>query len=185
MNDELIKSLAWGPNAEVLVWPIYKVNGFKFRILQRDGKSRMNSGVWVKGSNYSNDESDFYGILEEIIQLGYMGTPAKKIVLFKCSWFDPSRRGTRSHTKYDLVEVNHKRRYRSDDAFVLAQQAIQVYYTRYPGAKRDRTEWWAVCKTKARSTIEERWTYTIKEAYQPEEVVRVPMIDDMVTGNLR
>ena len=67
----------------------------------------MNSGVWVKGSNYNDDEADFYGLLEEIIQLQYPGPCPMQVVLFRCRWFDPIK-GMRKHKKYDLIEVNRK-----------------------------------------------------------------------------
>ena len=41
--------------------------------------------------------------------------------------------------------------------FVLVQQAMQVYYASYPSLKRDKTDWWAVCKIKARRKIKEHW----------------------------
>lgn len=142
----------------------------------------MNSGVWVKGSNYNDDEDDYYGLIEEIIQLEYPGIHPKNVVLFKCKWFDP-KSGMRKHNKYDLVDVNPKRIYRTNGPFILAQEAIQVYYATYPGARRDRANWQAVCKIKARSTIDQRWIDK-EDAYQPEELVSAPIIDEDIIENL-
>lgn len=141
----------------------------------------MNSGVWIKGSNYNADETDFYGLIEEIIELEYPGTFPKRLVVFKCRWFDPQT-GMNIHKKYDLVDVHQKRLYKKNDPFILAQQALQVFYAPYPGATRDQKNWWAVCKTKARSTIEKVWIDTQEDAYQPQEVVQATTIDD--TENL-
>lgn len=85
-------------------------------------------------------------------------------MLFKCHWFDPSE-GMRVHDKYDLIDINQSKLYRKNDPFILAQQAIQVYYPPYPSAKRDRANWWAVCRTKAQSIIEQEWTNDVQEAY--------------------
>ena len=131
----------------------------------------MNSGVCVTGSNYGDAESDFYGLLEEVIELEYPssshGCP-KTVVLFKCLWFDPSERGTKVHPEYRFVEVNHKRKYQKYDPFILAQQAVQVYYVPYPGSNRERANWWYVCKTMPRGRIDKRWTSI---AYQSDDIV--------------
>ncbi|KAL3533939.1 hypothetical protein ACH5RR_007460 [Cinchona calisaya] len=105
----------------------------------------MNSGVCVESVS-----NDFYGVIENIIEVEYPG-PTMHVVLFKCLWYDPVR-GTNVHRKYNLVEINHKKRYKSYDAFILAQQAVQL----------------AVCKTRARSKVEEHWKDT---AYQQDQVV--------------
>ncbi|XP_055962306.1 uncharacterized protein LOC130015687 [Mercurialis annua] len=52
----------------------------------------MNSGVCVKGSLYAPTESDFYGILTDVLELEYSSLPIKRIVLFKFNWFDPTDR---------------------------------------------------------------------------------------------
>ncbi|KAL0327842.1 UNVERIFIED_CONTAM: hypothetical protein Scaly_2216800 [Sesamum calycinum] len=49
----------------------------------------------------------------------------------KSGWVDPTK-GLKIHPKYHLVDVNHKRLYQKDEPFILAQQAIQVYYAQYP-----------------------------------------------------
>ena len=75
--------------------------------------------------------------------------------MFKCEWFDPTLNiGTRVHPKYNIVEVNHQRRFNKYEPFVLAQQATQVYYSPYPSLRCDRADWWVVNKIKARAIVE-------------------------------
>ena len=84
-----------------------------------------------------------------------VGHPAQTIVLFKCDQFDTtSKVGVRIHPRYKLVDVNHKKKYPRFDPFVLAQQAIQVYYTPYPSTKRDIRDWWTVFKVRARHVVD-------------------------------
>nr|GMD61463.1 uncharacterized protein LOC109179592 [Ipomoea batatas] len=133
----------------------YYVNGFKFHTIGYGGtKETMNSGVCIKGINYSIDESDYYGRLVEVVQIEYPGLPVKRTILFKCEWFDPTNVGMKVHSQYKLVEVNHKRRFNRYEPFVLAVQACQVYYCTYPSLRRDKLDWWAVCEIKARSKVE-------------------------------
>jgi hypothetical protein len=111
----------------------------------------MNYGVCVT----SDEENDYYGILQEIIEVSYYGAKSPyKTVLFRCDWFDNSPKGINVHERYKLVEVNHKRKYQKYDPFVLAHQAGQVYYATYPSTTKERDHWWATFKTKARSQID-------------------------------
>ncbi|KAL0307566.1 UNVERIFIED_CONTAM: hypothetical protein Scaly_2978700 [Sesamum calycinum] len=108
-------------------------------------------------------------MLEEIIELDYPLNDDLHVVLFKCRWVDPTR-GMKVHPHYHLVDVNFKWVYQKDEPFILAQQEVQVYYTEYPSMKRDKIDWMAVCKTKARR-VESHWTNV---AYQVDEEVPVP-----------
>jgi hypothetical protein len=108
----------------------------------------MNSGVCVKGSSYGENEHDYYGVIEEIMELTYLGTN-NSLTLFKCQWFDPT--ATRVDKVTGTVEVNHKSRFGTYEPFILALQAQQVYYTSYPSTRKlDVNEWWAVCKVKSK-----------------------------------
>jgi len=108
----------------------------------------MNSGVCVKGSTYNKNECDYYGIIEEILELQYLGDD-NHIFLFKCHWFDPN--SVRNDTTYGIVDIRHKSKLNTYDPFILAAQAQQVYYTKYPSSRnKERNDWWAVCKVKTR-----------------------------------
>ncbi|KAK4382016.1 hypothetical protein Sango_2913500 [Sesamum angolense] len=57
----------------------------------------------------------------------------------KCHWVDAIR-GMKVQPGYHLVDVNFKKLYHKDDPFILAQQAVQVYFTDYHSMKRDKAE---------------------------------------------
>ncbi|KAK4384309.1 hypothetical protein Sango_3073600 [Sesamum angolense] len=105
-------------------------------------------------------------------------------MLFKCRWVNPDR-GMKVHPNYHLVDVNFKKLYQKNDPFILAQQAVQVYFTEYPSMKRDKADWMAICKIKPQRVVDDsKWTETI--AYQSEEVVRVPIVTiDNQSNDLR
>ncbi|XP_039135719.1 uncharacterized protein LOC120273141 [Dioscorea cayenensis subsp. rotundata] len=181
VTSQIIKDVALGPLRNVINYPIYFVNGFKFHTSDYSvGKSTINSGVCIKGSNYSELSSDYYGILKEIIELEYPALLIKKVVLFKCDWFDPTPNvGKKVHKDYNLVDINHKRRFNKYEPFILAEQALQVYYAPYPSMKRDKVDWWVVCRIKSRSVIEIPIT---NFPFQDDEVEvhSIDMIDDAI-----
>ncbi|WRX28001.1 protein of unknown function DUF4216 - like 7 [Theobroma cacao] len=119
------------------------------RILEiSHGPGRM-IRVCIKGSFYNDCERDFYGILVDIIELEYFGI-GNKVVLFKCHWFD-TEKGIKVDPLLGLVEIKCNSILAINEPFVLAAKVHQVYYSSYPLRKRDRRDWWAVFKTKARS----------------------------------
>ncbi|XP_049392822.1 uncharacterized protein LOC125857182 [Solanum stenotomum] len=157
IDNQFIKALAEGPCRSAKPYTGYNINGFKFHTKGRSlSRASNNSGVCIKGTNYSADENDYYGVLTEILELEYKGsTPIKRTVLFKCEWFDPTPNvGMKIHPQYKLVDINHRRKLRKYEPFVLAMQATQVYYATYPSLRRDKSDWWAVCKTKARCIVD-------------------------------
>ncbi|XP_072071887.1 uncharacterized protein [Arachis hypogaea] len=144
VTDLNIHSLAWGPLRIVKYWPIYKVNGFKFpTISQSSGKSTQNYGICVKGTGYGEYENDFYGQLDEIIQLEYTGLPLKRVVLFTCEWFDPMiGKGTKVNKEYGIIQIRKNRRYGKYDPFIIVHKAIQVYFAPHPMSNtREKVEW--------------------------------------------
>lgn len=125
-------------------------------------------------------ETDFYGILTEIIEVEFPGILKLKCVLFKCEWFDPVvNRGVRFN-KFGVVDVNGGRRYNKFEPFILASQANQVSYLPYPRMRESGINWLSVIKVTPRGRIisgeepplqEEQ----INEAEEPEQ-----QIDDIL-----
>ena len=72
-----------GPVAKVTTTSMYFTRGYTFHTYEYGSRrATMNNGVCVKG------ETDFYGILQEIIEVEFPGLVKLKYVLFKCDWFD-------------------------------------------------------------------------------------------------
>ncbi|KAG6499607.1 hypothetical protein ZIOFF_039397 [Zingiber officinale] len=135
-----------------------------------------NYGVCVLGSTINEYEVDYYGVLEEILELNYYGLK-DVIVLFKCHWYDTSDKGMKVH-RLGLVEINHKSKLNTNDPFILVAQAQQVYYTRSPTIKQERNDWVTACKVKARGKFDipflekqdENVSPIVEVAYQEEEI---------------
>ena len=85
----------------------------------------QNSGVLVKGEENARN-LDYFGILTNIIKLSYFG--GNNVVLFKCDWWDVSSKKGYWIDKYGFFLLNSNRKLRTNEPYVLASQAQQVYY---------------------------------------------------------
>jgi len=96
-------------------------------ILENMGRvERHKSGVCVKGSTSSEFEVDYYGKLEEVIELRYH-SEHNRVFLFKCYWYDTINRGIRVDSHHGLVKINLKARLHNvNDVFIFAKQCQQV-----------------------------------------------------------
>nr|KAJ0196362.1 hypothetical protein LSAT_V11C700363440 [Lactuca sativa] len=132
----------------------YFVNGYKFHTQQYDeGRATDNFGVCVRGETYNvEQESDYYNILQEILEIEYYSSGPSTVLLFNCIWFD-NKDGVIVN-KNKLVDVKPKSRLQTDDPFCLASQAEQVFYTPYPSMTNETKDKWAVIKTKPRGVFE-------------------------------
>jgi hypothetical protein len=131
--------------------------GYVFHIEEyRYRKKTYNNGVCVKGSISSELKVDYYGILEEVVELRYHNEH-NRVFLFKCYWYDTTDRGIRVDPHYGLVKINSKARLRNvNDVFVFTKQSQQVYYTYTPFFRKDRSRvnWLFVLKMKPRGRVE-------------------------------
>ena len=151
IKNNFISDVAKGPLRTIKSYPVYFINGFKYRT-QSHGNNRAttNSGVCIKG-----ELMDYYGKITEILEIEYPALPIKHCVLFKCEWFGPTPNvGIKVNCTYNLVEINQRRRLANFEPFVLAMQATQVYYLPFPSLRRDIMDWLAVCKVKPRGIFE-------------------------------
>ncbi|KAG8364929.1 hypothetical protein BUALT_Bualt18G0049800 [Buddleja alternifolia] len=115
--------LAYGPDKRVTHYEVCIVNGLRFHTKQREmNKKTQNSGVVVKVEEESGFR-DYYGVLTDIIQLDYLGN--HHVVLFKCDWFEGK---SVQKDKYSYTSINTSKPWKTNEPYVLASQAQQVFY---------------------------------------------------------
>jgi hypothetical protein len=166
--DENIRNLGLKPDKQAMCYNGYEINGFKFHTeTHSQNKATINSGVCINGQSGDDDtQYDYYGILQEVVELQYEG--GNKVVLFKCNWFDIIN-GVKVDKKRGIVEVRHASRLRYYEPFVLALQAIQVYYLPYASTKGDRKHWWVAMKTQRKGKLGLAGVQTNDEVFQEEQ----------------
>ena len=106
----------------------------------------------MKGTSEGNASGvDYYGVLEEVLQLEYLGEPMKRCLLFRCEWYDPSNpRGTRYSKLNCTYEINTQRKYAKYDPFIIGDVAYQVFYIPYPRDIPHKANWFAALLNKPR-----------------------------------
>ncbi|GJS48705.1 putative transposase-associated domain-containing protein [Tanacetum coccineum] len=107
--------------------------------IDKESVSETNSGVSVEAINLhiskevaTTRQAYYYGVLQEIWVLDYR---FRQIPLFKCDWVNHKSGGVkRDKLGYTLVDLNNLG-YKVD-LFVLASQALQVFYVKDPVDKK-------------------------------------------------
>lgn len=165
-TDDLY-SLAQGPLAISTLYKGYIVNGFRFHTREREEcRKTQNSGVLSRGDNSSLDK-EYYGTLIDIFALHYVG--GKRVTLFKCDWYDVQHRDIGYKVnQYGLTMVNARRRLKTNEPFILACQAEQVFYIEDP----KESSWLAVLKNQPRDF------YNMPEASNEDTVGSILMDDE-------
>lgn len=143
-ND--LRYLSRAPSMWVKTMTKVTCHGYRWRMKAVDKKSvTQNSGVFVNANTDAGDIR-YYGVLTEIIELAY--PQGRSIVLFRCDWVDPIR-GIK-HDELGFTLVNLKRVLKTNEPFILASQASQVFYTSDPKEKN----WNVATNTKPRDLFE-------------------------------
>ncbi|WMV10036.1 hypothetical protein MTR67_003421 [Solanum verrucosum] len=149
MEDLL--SLSRGPTQYSTRSNGYIVNGYRFHVEDYDKKLRtQNCGVVVVGENDKDSDSlDYYGVLTDVIELQFVMD--RRVILFRCNWFDvyDEIRGVKKD-EYDFVSVNPSRFLKTNEPFILADQASQVFYANDNSNKG----WQVVRKTQPRDSFD-------------------------------
>jgi len=137
------------------------MNGFDFHTDSYDvGRSVQNSGVALvaettciesgNNNNFIMGKKTSYGVIKDIVELNY--AHEGKVVLFKCDWVDNRVEDKWVKTdQFGVTTVNFKHLFNtgekiSDEPFILASQAVQVFYV----PDGIDSEWVSVSQSKPR-----------------------------------
>ena len=121
-----LHALACGADVEVKKYDTCIVNGVRFHTKDRGSQRKtQNSGLMVEG-NHGDNVIGFYEVVTNIFELDYL--KQRRVVLFKCEWFDLSSRKSSTYIDGDIVCVNISRTWYENDSYVLACQAKHFFY---------------------------------------------------------
>jgi hypothetical protein len=114
-----LKQVACGCSSRVNAFTVYDVNGYRFRTRSQEESRPGRKTTCVGVCTPSNDGVNYYGIVEGIYELEFLGPKALKPVIFKCHWFDPNV--TRRVEDIGQVEIRQDSIYSGDDVYIVAQ----------------------------------------------------------------
>ncbi|XP_026430326.1 uncharacterized protein LOC113326872 [Papaver somniferum] len=125
VSDELY-SLSQGPAKEFLSYNGYIINGFRFHTREWESRRKsQNSGLCVpwEDEGVAEDENDFYGVVNNIIEARYVGQ--LRVLLFKYSDGETeTERSTSSeayqewHSSYSIKDLRGEPHQDRSDSFV-------------------------------------------------------------------
>ncbi|CAN6688834.1 unnamed protein product [Malus baccata var. baccata] len=156
-TDDLV-ALANGPRKWCRRYKIFVCNGFRFKVrgTQSNG-NYQNYGVFLQSDvpSYAGPHDrnpftglvNYYGVLTDVFEIKYH--MERTVVLFKCNWFNGTSRNTGEGVKtdrYGFRLVNFNKMLSTSDPFILASQALQVFYVQDP----TYIEWHVAIKTRPR-----------------------------------
>jgi hypothetical protein len=87
-------------------------------------------------------ETNYYGIINKILEFSFDGNKELKVVFIDCDWFD--KNNETQQNQFSMVEVKYNKWLQGYDTFILAHQVEQVYYMSYPCEKL--SAWWVLHK---------------------------------------
>lgn len=153
-----------GPLFKAKTYKKYRVNGFVFSTRSHDETvGTQDSGVCMnaitaftssrKDKNPINASTNWYGVIEEIIELDYT---TFHHVVFYCNWVrvEDKTNGCKLCPDSNLVMVNLNRLKSINNSFdepvILASEASQVFYSK----DLRNPNWWVVIHSPRRLTCE-------------------------------
>jgi hypothetical protein len=87
----------------------YDINGFLFRSTAFKAlcplAATTNSRVVTRAIDAEGRETNYYGIINKILEFSFAGNKELKVVFFDCDWFD-SKNGTQQN-QFSMVEVKY------------------------------------------------------------------------------
>ena len=100
----------------------------------------QNSGVMLsattgcyassRDSQPRTEDLNYYGVVEKIVILNYYSKG--RIALMKCEWFDTLSQSGMKTDECGFTLVNMQRHLRTEEPYILASQASQVFYVSDP-----------------------------------------------------
>ncbi|XP_062086451.1 uncharacterized protein LOC133792559 [Humulus lupulus] len=170
-NDDLY-SLSQGPLERYNTYQSCIVNGVRFRCKEHEDTLKTQCSRICTEGDHDNINILYYGVLIEIFQLSFVLD--WKVFLFRCKWYNSNPKGRSIVVDHNLTSINTSTDWYSNEPFILATQAQQVFYLL--DMKRG-SNWRIVQKVNHRSIydIPEIMEETVNnDVFQEEESFQLP-----------
>ncbi|KAI3913136.1 hypothetical protein MKW98_007152 [Papaver atlanticum] len=119
-----LSSLACGPQS-MKSYPCCVINGVCFWVRRDKRLNAPNPGLHILRKN-EDKVIELFGLATNVIELVYK--LGQRVVLFSCEWFNTNPDENLIEKENNLVNICVSSKWYDDDPFVLANEAIQVFY---------------------------------------------------------
>jgi hypothetical protein len=174
-ND--LRQLSHG-QVKALEYSRYDINGYRFQTIKLEVSHPLavttNNGGVTSGEDATGYITDYYGILQNIVEYMFGGAKELKVVFFQCDWFDPIN-VTRADD-FGMVEVKYKSCY-SGSNLLLAHQTQQVCYLSCPHPSLKN--WWVVYKVNPEMHTHRYDEYV--EGHEDDDIYQEEIVDQNFT----
>ncbi|XP_026409057.1 uncharacterized protein LOC113304216 isoform X1 [Papaver somniferum] len=119
-----LSSLACGPQS-MKSYPCCVVDGVCFWVRRDKRLTAPNPGLHILKKN-EDKVIELFGLVTNVIELVYK--LGQRVVLFSCEWFNTNPDENLIEKEDNLVNICVSSKWYSDDPFVLANEAKQVFY---------------------------------------------------------
>jgi hypothetical protein len=128
---EDLVSLANGPDRRVIVHGSFNIKGARFRTVAREkNRKTQNSGVMAKVDIPTGNGDEYYGVLQEVLELQYDHNKHgdRSVFLFHCDWYDLQTKGSKMKDDGFFKSVNTSVLWFKSSLFILASQGHICFY---------------------------------------------------------
>ncbi|KAL5798817.1 hypothetical protein ACOSQ2_003637 [Xanthoceras sorbifolium] len=136
--------------------------------------TKTSSFASAKDKNPVVGDISYFGHLVDVIELDYYG--GRNVARFNCDWIDTkTNRGTKKD-ELGFTLVNLTCLLKTEKRFILASQAIQVFYVEDP----IETDWHAVVFTKPRHLYDMDEVANIGDLYMENESYSMQSLQELI-----
>ncbi|XP_013624193.1 PREDICTED: uncharacterized protein LOC106330231 [Brassica oleracea var. oleracea] len=173
--DDWLREFVYGPDYVAKSYPRYCSRGYSFAV-QKDGSSRRTND---SGVSSSSGDDVYYGNICEILEIWFPGMIGLRCTIFYCDWYDYTLGRGVEIDAFGVRSVHLQRKLQYYDPFILASQADQVCYIRYPRVRQRDDPWITVTSINPRGRVE-----GVSEPLQPNSSSHLYPTEDLAAVEL-
>ena len=153
--DDALYSLAMGPDTRVRHYESCVVGDVRYNTLARDeGRKTQNSAI-MSTDTYDRETTEMYANITDIVQLQYISSfeDHRCVVLLCCRWYNLFSRIAKPRADDYFKSINVKAAYQTNEPFILANQATQIFFLEDTFARSD--DWRVLQRFEQRNSFNE------------------------------
>ncbi|KAL0733288.1 hypothetical protein Bca4012_009498 [Brassica carinata] len=167
-----------GPNYVVKSYPRFCTRGYAFTTEKR----RRSRTTYDAGVCSASGDDVYYGHIHEIMKIKYLSMLGLCCTVFYCDWHDNTPdRGVKTDA-FGVTSVHSRRKLQYYDPFILASQADQVCYIKYPRVRNRDDPWVTVTRLNPRGRVQ--GSSELEDPLQPITSGNLSAAEDVAEGGL-